>query len=805
MVFLASLIVLLVLLALDEVRFRERDKREAAEAILNDFQRQFDGFVSSAVRSSRRLAASIGPRSDLDQAAFAALVEETVSGPATLVRAEFAPDFVTRFVHPEEGNRVFIGQSPLARGNARVPDLSAEIARGFPVLKRIDLDKNGKGQLEVQAEIREAMGNSILSSALVSLVMDFELVVQSEVPALTGDDVEFLILTHPPGAAPPEIPEAWRTNGNFEPYKQVMRYPPGDFLLFLKPLNGWQPTGSEMAGHWMELAGVGALLLMLVVLANWFAVSRAATQSVLTDTRKYMSGILENLPGAAFTVKTPSGIAVPGPNDQLRFHNPEACKDLWGIDAAEFENDIRTFWSTVATSEDAERIAAAGARSMQKMAPFDEVWPILTPTGEEKWLLGRAVPTREDDGTTLWSAIVFDHTAQVTRQKELELHQEMVFRAQKSESVGQLTGGIAHDFNNLLAVILGNLELLSEDENDAERRASIESAIKAAQRGAHLTRSMLAFSGRSRLTPETLNLNTVLDETRNWMERTLPSSVSLATNVEPDSWPIRADRASTESAILNLVLNARDAMHGKGALTIETSNVHVSADDAAVLDGKATKGRFVVLSVSDTGDGITDDQIEKIFEPFFTTKYAGRGSGLGLSMVKGFMEQTGGWVQVESRPGQGATFKLYFPVFDAETPYETTPKMTTTAPLRATYRILLVDDEDAVRDVFFQTLQRAGHSVVSASSGDEAYEILKRDKDFELLVTDLVMPGGLQGDGLAKVSRDLIQDLPVILISGHAGRDVFEEQDILVDCLRLLKPVPREKLLDAIDAVMTAY
>ncbi|MEL6958666.1 MAG: ATP-binding protein [Pseudomonadota bacterium] len=798
------MIVLLVLLARDRANFVERDKREAAATILNDVQQQFDGVVSSSIRSARRLAARIGPQADLDQNAFAALVEETVQGNTTLVRAEYAPGFVTELVYPLDGNEAFVGRSPMARDDPGVPDISAEIARGFPILKRIDVNEYGVGQLEVQAEIREAVDGAIQSSAVINLVVDFNLVVRGEDPFLGGDAVEFLLLSRPAGAPPPDIPQSWRTEGNIEPVRYVMRYPPGDFLLFLRPLEGWAATPAEMFEYWMQLAGIGFVLFVSVALANRIAVSNAETQAELTDTRKDLSGILQNLPGAAFTITAPAGATGPGPDDKIRFHNPDACKELWGIDASDLERDAGAFWRTVATPEDAERIAAAGTKSLRKLEPFDEVWPIRTPEGEEKWLLGRALPIRQEDGTTLWSAIVFDYTAQIKRQEELDLHQEMVFRAQKHESVGQMAGGIAHDFNNLLTVVLGNLELLKEDETDQTRRATIDSAIGATLRGAHLTRSMLAFAGRSRLKPERMNLNDVLNELRSWMDRTLPSSVSITTNLEREPWPIEADRAETESAILNLILNARDAMNGKGQLTIETANRYVSADDDDLPDDRTEGGRFTVLTISDTGPGIAEDQIDKVFEPFFTTKGPASGSGLGLSMVQGFMEQSGGWVHVRSRAGEGASFKLFFPTIAVEAVEDASPVRIRPETDTGKYRILLVDDEAPVRDVLFQMLKREGHNVVTSQSGDDALELLQHDMAFDLLITDIVMPGRLQGDDLASAAQELVPDLPVLLISGNADLDAPDGETSYAGWHRLFKPVLREDLLHAINSVTGA-
>ena len=243
---------------------------------------------------------------------------------------------------------------------------------------------------------------------------------------------------------------------------------------------------------------------------------------------------------------------------------------------------------------------------------------------------------------------------------------EQIRHSQKLETIGKLTGGIAHDFNNLLAVILASLELAKDDVQDSEVNELIETAIQASQRGVELTTSMLSFARRANLAPQSIDLNSVVQKIRNWIVRTLPQNISIETTLQDGLWAISADPGSTENALLNLIVNARDAMPEGGQLTIETFNTNIDDDFVSRRSEKVTPGRYVVLTIRDTGQGMPAEILKEIYEPFFTTKSAGEGSGLGLSMVQGFMHQSGGTVQVFSEPEIGTRFELYFKALSAD-------------------------------------------------------------------------------------------------------------------------------------------
>ncbi len=430
-------------------------------------------------------------------------------------------------------------------------------------------------------------------------------------------------------------------------------------------------------------------------------------------------------------------------------------------------------------------------------------WTHLTSEGNEipcEVSLTRMPPFEQ----ALIRANVADISKRLEDQQQQELLQTQLAASQRLETIGQLTGGVAHDFNNLLAVTLGNLELLQDETDEDKRAQQLQSCINATLRGADLTRSMLSYARRAPLQPQVVDLNKLVRDTKNWAGRTLPSHIEVETSLLARLWSVEIDPGLAESALLNLLLNARDAMPENGKLTIETANVRI---DQTYLDSRSetlAPGRYVMVAVSDTGAGIDDVTLERVFDPFFTTKPAGSGSGLGLPMVLGFMRQSGGTVQVYSEPGVGTTFKLYFPavtkdVTELEENEAATPDISSPGK-----HVLLAEDETAVLEVLAAMLKTAGYTVTTASSGDRAKELFEADPSFDLLLTDIVMPGRLKGTVLAKELRDINPTLPVIFMSGYASEATVHGNGLRPEDIRLMKPVRRADLLAAVAKAIDA-
>jgi signal transduction histidine kinase len=348
--------------------------------------------------------------------------------------------------------------------------------------------------------------------------------------------------------------------------------------------------------------------------------------------------------------------------------------------------------------------------------------------------------------------------------------ESILWHTQKLEAIGKLTGGIAHDFNNLLTIVTGNLELL-ETVLTGERQISLDrprrlihSALRAVQHGAQMTQQLLAFARQGMLHEQSIDLNTTIGGMAEFLRRALGDVVSLHFDPTPGLWLSRIDPVQLEAAILNLAINARDAMPEGGNLRIEASNA-VVADDEAGIDLPA--GSYVRVDVADTGIGMEEDVAKRAFEPFFTTKGIGKGSGLGLSQVYGFVSQSGGAVRIESTPGIGTVVTLYLPrsIFTAA------PERTLhlVGHPRGSETILVVEDDTQVRDVAVEMIEELGYRVVTAANGPEALARLKTGEPVDMLFSDILMPGGMSGVALATEARKLYRGLGVLLTSGYTA------------------------------------
>ena len=313
---------------------------------------------------------------------------------------------------------------------------------------------------------------------------------------------------------------------------------------------------------------------------------------------------------------------------------------------------------------------------------------------------------------------------------------------------------------------------------------------------------MLSFARKAPLEAQNINLNTVVEKTINWVERTIPENIKIETSLSAEIRVVEADLASTESAILNLILNAQAAMPDGGKLTIETANILINDIDVLDMADDFAPGRYAMIAVSDTGVGISHKNLNAIFEPFFTTKAVGTGSGLGLSMIHGFMKQTGGAVHLKSEEGQGTTFKLYFPAkqkrefFTIEKVKSHTPHVSGKG-----IRVLVVEDEPAVMNVICEVLSNCGYTVLKAYSGDEALILFEQEPNVDILLTDVVMPGKLQGPALTKKLRAINPDLPAVFMSGFANEAAVNGNRLHPEDVRLTKPIPKNELLKALEKV----
>ncbi|MGN6516144.1 MAG: response regulator [Rhizomicrobium sp.] len=378
--------------------------------------------------------------------------------------------------------------------------------------------------------------------------------------------------------------------------------------------------------------------------------------------------------------------------------------------------------------------------------------------------------------------------------------------AQKMESIGQLTGGMAHDFNNLLQIISANLDLLVRNEGDASKRAArLQSAVAAVERGARLTGQLLAFARRQALDPRSTNLGRTMTEMTDLLRRTLGERIEVESVVAGGLWNTMVDRSQVENAILNLAINSRDAMPDGGKLTIEIANAFLD-DTYAAAHSEVAPGQYVMIAVSDTGQGMSPDVAAKAFDPFFTTKPEGEGTGLGLSQVFGFVKQSGGHVKIYSEPGEGTTIKIYLP--RSRKPLEEQNSPFEQPVIGGSETILVVEDDDGVRAAVVDLLTELGYSVLRAANAEEALTVLKSGAHVDLLFTDVVMPGQIPTREMARRARDSRPNLRVLFTSGYTQNAIVHNGKLDDDVFLLSKPYRKDdlarKLRSLLDASATA-
>lgn len=375
-------------------------------------------------------------------------------------------------------------------------------------------------------------------------------------------------------------------------------------------------------------------------------------------------------------------------------------------------------------------------------------------------------------------------------------------QAQKINVIGQLTGGVAHDFNNILSIILGNLELLRQGIGSRkDLRDLVDPAIGATKRGAGLTHHLLAFSRKQSLKPQETDINDIVLDLTNLIKRTMEETIEVAPNLHSELWHILIDPNELQNALLNLALNARDAMPDGGQLSITTANIELDQQFADT-HPYMNPGSYVTVTISDTGSGMAPDVMERVVEPFFTTKEVGKGSGLGLSMVYGFVKQSGGHIEIASQENQGTTVTLYFSRVQSQTDSSMEEAAASTGKISQNELALLVEDDENVRSVLANMLSKMGFKVIQAENGPEAISILGTTPQLDLLFTDMVMPNGISGADVARVAVESHPDIKVIITSGYS-RDTASGVEGIADGIDFIsKPFEMDSLARVLQRVM---
>jgi PAS domain S-box-containing protein len=525
---------------------------------------------------------------------------------------------------------------------------------------------------------------------------------------------------------------------------------------------------------------------------GWVATHEDVTERVSAErerdrTRDLFNLIVENVPVTIF---------VKNAEDRRFVLVNRACENDWGLPRSEILN--KTAYDIFSPAA-AEAITGHDERLLKSSAPlfFDEQ-PLQMPRRGKRFVTARTFVVRSPDDSGRYIVGVIED---VTDRK---LSEERLRQTQKMESIGNLTGGLAHDFNNLLTVIIGNLDVLQEltSGNPAQKKL-VDLILEASLRGAELTNQLLAFSRGQPLHPKLVNFTGLIEKTTRLLTRTLGENIHLVVQTEPDTGTIVIDEAQMQAALINMAVNARDAMPNGGTLTIKTSKSYINGQDENRPPGLAA-GEYAVIAINDTGCGIPSDVLPRIFEPFFTTKAPGKGTGLGLSMVYGFVRQSGGYISAESTVGKGTTLKLFFPC-DEMSHTRAHGDVIAQHASPATGRtelILAVDDDPTVLATAVLQLEALGYQTLTAQSAEAALQVLDRHTQVDVLFTDVVMPGGINGCKLAKLARVKRPGLKVVYASGFPGMESTDGKDVDFDAPLIAKPYRKNDLARVLDDVL---
>lgn len=467
-------------------------------------------------------------------------------------------------------------------------------------------------------------------------------------------------------------------------------------------------------------------------------------------------------------------------------------------------------WQAAVHPEDRDMVAEVWLQAMNGGLPYDVEYRLQRADGAWRWVHARAVAVRNEDGALhRWFGTSSDITeviearsdleARVTeRTRELERSlaqraeaEAQLAQAQRLETVGRLTGGVAHDFNNLLTVVIGGLDMILSHTHDTSRvKRLAEAALAAGRRGERLTRQLLAFSRRQELKLEVVDVGALIEQIEPLVRRAVGEAVNLKIRLASPAGASRLDAAQFEAALLNLVVNAADATQHSGA------GIEIAVERRNLAEGEAqgvAAGDYVVVSVSDNGGGMSPEILARAFEPFFTTKDVGKGTGLGLAQVYGFIKHLGGFATIDSSVGFGTTVSLYLPAAEAKAESDPTPPYPEQGDWARGARVLLVEDDAAVRAVTEGLLSDFGCRVEGAPDGPSALRRLQAGEHFDLLISDIIMPGGMSGVELAEAAQARDAGLPIILTTGYAGDRLTENPDALAWPL-LRKPFRAEQL-----------
>jgi len=506
---------------------------------------------------------------------------------------------------------------------------------------------------------------------------------------------------------------------------------------------------------------------------------RKYAMHALQDTRQKYEGLINTLEGIVWEADAETF--------EFSFVSPQA-EQILGYPAEKWVSQPR-FWRNHVHPEDLQRAVEASNEARKHKRGYECEYRIVAADGSSVWLRDTVGVVQQDGKVTRLRGVMIDITKRKEAELALQSSEAQLRQAQKMEAIGRLAGGIAHDFNNILTAITGYSELLQQRMGKEHEmfRETFEIS-KAARRAADLTRQLLAFSRQQVLQPKVLALNDVIIDMNQMVHRLIGEDIELVTRLADGLGSVKADPGQVQQVILNLAVNARDAMPGGGKLTIHTGNVTIETKQSEGSHAGVEPGEYVTLSLDDTGTGMDEIVRSKLFEPFFTTKEQGKGTGLGLATVYGIVRQSGGQIIVESAPDEGSTFRVYLPKVEGEAEKSGAADRADEKPATGTETILLVEDDETVRDLASEILTIHGYEVVEARNGIEALDVYAEKLDeIDMLVTDVVMPQ-MGGKELAERLDEIAPDLKVLFLSGYTSTAIVQEGILDGDSNFLQKP-----------------
>lgn len=742
---------------------------------LNAIRVRLEGYMLSNTMLVKGLAISYSLEPDMSQERFSALTTPLLAENPQLRNIAMSSGMIIKYMNPIIGNEAAIG---LDYRTVPAQYQSVKLAKetGNPVLAGpVNLVQGGRGFIvRVPVYEKSAEGHQGNFLGIIADVIDVEKFYTFS--GLYNHDYEIEIAIRRNQSAIENEAYIFGEADVFDshPVLSEIELPVGSWTLAAIPKDGWEGVIGNKAPFRLAV-----FLIALLILTPFYTFIRSSRKIEDNDARLRL--LFRNSPVGIALNSYDSGDFIEANEallEQMGYTNEEFLKlSHWDITPSKYQKDEENQLQSLATT------GRYGPYEKEYIRKDRSLYPVL---------LNGILIDDASGNKLIWSFI-----EDISKRKQFEISLQ---RSQKMDAIGQLTGGIAHDFNNILGVILGNLELLDRDigdENSKSRKRIIQ-LQEVTRRAATLTKQLLSFSRNKASQQESVDINECILKMEELIARSITPQIEISLQFDNSGWLTQVDIGDLEDSLLNLAINARDAMDGRGRLVFKTDNV-ILDDTFCENFSDVSPGEYVKLSVIDTGHGIKQEDIEHIFEPFFTTKDEVKGTGLGLSMVYGFIIRSGGFIDVSTQSGKGTTFNIYLPRYinDDSVKADDTKQSSQSLP-RGTETILIVDDEADLLELASHQLRSLGYRILTAENGQQASDILQENPDIDLLFSDVIMPGGINGYDLAQLASSLSSRIKIILTSGYTGSSEKSQFD---DTL-LPKPYTYLQLAKHIRAVL---